>query len=223
MTTVCQVAGMFIGGIVLMLCTTQARASYCGEPAAAATQWRTTTSDATTKVDADSNRTSELHSDITKVVVSPSTESLAARHAHAASIEPSELLGLRHGEGVRVICKRIDGVDTAEESSFQLEDVWPVETGNGRVLISAWENDANRKVVRSARMELELFQPVESAIARPVRRANAAHCTNTVTGRCSSALEIRSSVRSLGNRYRIDETTYVNGARTEWVVWLLNR
>lgn len=204
-----EVAGLFAGGVLLMLCSSGVWANECGAPAVHGTDLSVSGADPS----------------MTRIDSSSVAGTSHRQHRDVPPIRPSDLLGIRHGDGVRIVCKRIDGVDTQVEYNFRLEDIWPVETSDGKVLISAWENDPSQNVVRSARIELDLSQRAKAAATdeRPTRRANAARCRKTATGRCSSIVDVRSSVHSSGNRFKVEQETYVNGIRTEWVVWLLER
>lgn len=204
-----QAAGLLFGGILLIIIASEAQALDCDAPATHGTD----------------HPVAMPESAMTRIEASTLSDTSRLQRSERNSLIPSDLLDIRHGEGLRVVCRQIDGVDTRVESSFTLEDIRPVETGDGNLLISAWENDSSQNVVRSARIELDLAQRAQSAPANdlPVRRANAAVCAGTATGRCSSTIDVRSSVQPQGNRVRVEQETYVNGTRAEWVVWLLDR
>ena len=136
----------------------------------------------------------------------------AVETAESQLLNVSDLANIRQGTGTRTLCRRIDGIDRIETRNVTLDDVRAVETAAGILQISAWEDDAERRVVSRGMLELG---------ADTTRRFNAAGCPLTLTGRCSTLQQRRTRVRVQRSQIELQQTIYVNGSFSESVTWLL--
>lgn len=159
------------------------------------------------------------------------------------------------GEGERTVCRGDDSVDNSTDKrrprdstrhevtwQFRLEDIERVETLNGEMAITAWEDRhtviapaRSRYAAGSTQAEvMDVPQPNEwvvhedmnaLTVNRRHRRAGSSGslCRNSVfISHCTYLAEIDLTARAVGKSIELQQVFYINGRRSEWVTWRLD-
>jgi len=143
----------------------------------------------------------------------------------------------RSGKGVRHQCMGTGNAEREVITEFTLDNIHRIETARGLIQLDAWEESTARKA--SAGMTLpaaaQWTQSAENTYTnwQVFRRAtnNAEsdlpqfefpfHTTPLFSG--SQQAELARSIHSTHEIITLKETLYVNGYKTHWVVWELDR
>ncbi len=131
----------------------------------------------------------------------------------------------RSGSGYRTRCKGRGDTLREEIDRFQLVDIERVETLNGSIKITAWEDNSKSRTIKSAQFDIPqtVQQPQQHKQHLHTlvdnRRLRRGRLQNPAGN--SYLLEMDTEVAVDGNNVELTQIYYINGYRSEWVVWHL--
>ena len=127
----------------------------------------------------------------------------------------------RRGTGERIVCSGRNSEAPERLARFQLEGLERVTLLSGQIMLNAWEDDDNKRVVKSQSIDIPAISSWQASdtfdslqVHQRLRRSGAVSC-------CSYLVEIHTEARSRHNRIELKQTFYVNGYRSDWVLWRL--
>lgn len=153
-------------------------------------------------------------------------------------IELFATLKLSTGKGVRYRCMGTGDAERVVSTAFTLEDIVKVETARGTVQIKAWEE--SEKKMSSAVFDIPKeiqWQSSSKGVyssSQVFRRANkrglAAYPQNAtyfplhrVDINTTQRLELARTIQTNQDSIILTEALYLNGLKTDWVTWQLDR